>query len=471
MKPSRSVATTAIAAAALLWTLPAHSQGYRVRLDNRFQSVSYRAYAPDGGLGPELRGGPLTSTIDGSVWGFGVSGLSFRIKARVGVDVGDTDVWPGTDPVVQMLEGHAEYATRTVTAQLGRTHNISRLGWMGFDGAKAEVRQLGGRLQLFAFGGLGLARGIALPVTSEALNPLDDYQPRRRQVLFGGGAGWSMDRFDARLIYQRENGTGGDGLFSERAALDASMRPVRGITVSGGAEYNLATEQLGTADATLSYTAPRGRLRVSVGGRHYRPHFDLWTIWGAFSPVPYKAGFGSVSATPVSGLELRSRAETYEFDDAGASATAITVASGGWRWSTGATLTRLEDWTFSGGYSVDKGPGSRSIGLDGRITFHPTRSISLSAHASQLTRPLEFRFSDATVFTQGLRGDYHSAAGVSFYAEVRRYDERRDVGVPEHLEWKQFRLNVGATLQLGSALRSRGLHPAILRIPERGDSK
>jgi len=471
MKPSRLIVTLASAAVLLLWTSPAHSRGYRVRIDNRFQSVSYRAYAPDGGLGPELRGGPLTSTLDGSVWGFGVSGLRFRIKARVGVDVGDTDVWPGTEPAVQMLEGHAEYATRTVTAQLGRTHNISRLGWTGFDGAKAEVRQLGGRLQLYAFGGLGLARGIALPVTSDALNPLDDYQPRRRQVLFGGGAGWSMDKFDARLIYQRENGTGGDGLFSERTALDASIRPVRGITLSGGAEYNLATEQVGTADATLSYTAPRGRLRVSAGARHYRPHFDLWTIWGAFSPVPYKAAFGSVSATPVSGLQVRSRAETYEFDDAGAAATASNVESGGWRWSTGATLTRLAHWTFNGGYSVDKGPGSRSIGLDGRITFHPTSRISLSAHASQLSRPLEFRFSDATVFTQGFRGDVETDHGVRFYAEVRRYDERRDVGVPVHLEWNQLRLNVGATLQLGSAARSRGLHPAILRIPEGGDSK
>ncbi|MFC1640067.1 hypothetical protein ACFL3B_04820 [Gemmatimonadota bacterium] len=471
MKPSRSVATLAIAAVALLWTVQAHSQGYRVRIDNRFQSVSYRAFDRDGGLGPELRGGPLTSTIDGSIWGFGVSGLSFHFKARGGVDVGDSDVWPGTQPTLQLLEGYTEYATRAVTAQIGRTHVISRLGWTGLDGGRTEVRPFGRRLQLFAYGGLGLARGIAIPVTSDALNPLDDYQPRRRQVLFGGGAGWSMDQFDLRVIYQRENGTGGEDLFSERAAVDGAIRPIRGITLSGGAEYNLATEQLGTADATLSYTAPRGRLRISVGGRHYRPHFDLWTIWGAFSPVPYKAGFGSVAATPIVGLELRTRAETYEFDDAGASNTASAVESGGWRWSTGATFTRIEKWTFSGGYNVDKGFGSRSIGLDGRVSFAPFKTLSFSAHASRLARPLEFRLSDAKVYTQGLRADYWIPAGVRLYAEVRRYDERRDLGVPTQLEWDQFRLNVGATIQLGSSLRTRGLHPAILRIPEGGESK
>ena len=157
----------------------------------------------------------------------------------------------------------------------------------------------------------------------------------------------------------------------------------------------------------------------------------------------------------------------YEFDDTGAPET---VESGGWRWSAGATVSRLDDWTFSGGYKVDKGPGSRSIGLDGRVTYKPTRSFSVSAHAAQLSRPLEFRFSDATVFTQGLRADYWMPTGVRLYAEVRRYDERRDVGVPEHLEWKQFRLNVGATLQLGSSTQSRGLHPAILQIPEGGSS-
>jgi hypothetical protein len=339
---------------------------------------------------------------------------------------------------------------------------------MGFDGAKAEVRQLNGRLQLYAFGGLGLARGIALPVTSDALNPLDDYQPRNRQVLFGGGAGWSMDMFDARFIYQREDGTGDDGLFSERTALDAAIRPVRGVTLSGGAEYNLATEKLGTADAMLTYTAPRGQVQVTVGGRHYRPHFDLWTIWGAFSPVPYNAGFGSVSATPIAGLELRGRAETYEFDESGASGSA---ESGGWRWSAGATITKLDDWAFSGAYKVDKGPGSRSVGADGRVTYQPTSKLSFSVHIAQLSRPLEFRFSDAKVFTQGLRADYRTATGVRLYAEVRRYDERRDVGVPEQLEWDQFRLNLGATLQFGSDTGSRGLHPAILRIPEGGDAR
>ena len=137
MKPSRSVATLAIAAALLLAAIPAFGQGYRVRIDNRFQSVSYRAFDRDGGLGPELRGGPLTSTFDGSIWGFGVSGLSFHFKARAGVDVGDSDVWPGTQPALQLLEGYAEYATRAITAQMGRTHVISRLGWTGLDGAKA----------------------------------------------------------------------------------------------------------------------------------------------------------------------------------------------------------------------------------------------------------------------------------------------------------------------------------------------
>jgi hypothetical protein len=184
--------------------------------------------------------------------------------------------------------------------------------------------------------------------------------------------------------------------------------------------------------------------------------------------VPYKAGFGSVTANLIPGVEFRGRAETYEFDETGAVETAET---GGWRWSAGATVSRLEKWTFSGGYKVDKGPGSRSIGLDGRVAFQPTSDLSVAAHVAQLSRPLEFRYSDAKVFTQGIRADYWTASGVRLYVEVRRYDERRDVGVPEHLEWNQLRLNMGATLQLGSSTGSRGMHPAILRIPEGGSSR
>ena len=222
----------------VLLAAPLAGQGYRVRVDTRWQTVSYRGVmldsipvadtvgTPNGGPespdgyavrcvpgaayctffrpGPELRGGPVTATVDGTVWGLGVPGLSVRGAARVGLDLGTADVWPGTDPTVQLLEGYAEYAVPRATARLGRQAIASRLGWTGFDGAWLTLRDRRRGLELQGYGGWGLARGVALPVTSPALNPLDDFQPARRQLVFGAGGGWSTAGADVRVDYQRE---------------------------------------------------------------------------------------------------------------------------------------------------------------------------------------------------------------------------------------------------------------------------
>ena len=90
--------------------------------------------------GPYLQGGPLVTSADLTLWGLGLNGLSVRVNARAGTDLGDTDVWPGTDPPVQLLEAYADYASRSVTGRLGRQLLVSRLGIIGFDGGRALVR-------------------------------------------------------------------------------------------------------------------------------------------------------------------------------------------------------------------------------------------------------------------------------------------------------------------------------------------
>jgi len=500
MKPSKLRVALAAGAAVTL-TAPLHGQGYRLRVDTRYQTVAYRGYvldsipvsdaqvasdgsflSPDGIAafcptgathctlfrpGEEIRGQPVVATLDGSVWGFGIPGLRVSAKARFGADLADSTVWPGTDPQAQLIEGFAEYSATLVTARAGRTYMTSRLGWTGFDGGMAEVRPVGQLIRVAAYGGWGLARGIALPVTSDALNPLDDFQPRERQLVAGAELGWRLRGFEGTVTYQREVDPNSDNFVSERTAFDAVLRPVRGITLAGGAYYDMAAGFWGTADATLSYVAPRGIVRASVGGRRYRPHFDLWTIWGAFSPVPYSAGFGTASVAPIPGLEVHTRAEVYSFDDAEADTVLVRSETDGWRWSIGTTFTRVSRLTVGAGYHIDDGPGAKSLGFDGRIAYNPVEPFFVSVHAERLKRPLEFRFNDATVWSYGLRLDYEAKSGVRFNAEVRRYDEQRDRADAAAIDWNQWRLNVGATVSFGSAIVSRGLHPAILRIPER----
>jgi hypothetical protein len=390
-----------------------------------------------------------------------------RAKGRFGIEVGGQDAWPGTEPALQLIEGYAEYTRKALSVQLGRTHSLSRLGYTAFDGAHVELRPAGKTLRLTGYGGWALARGTVLPVTNSELNPLDEFRPSDREIVTGVGVALSARSVQTRGWYQRAVNLQNDYLVSERLGLDGTIGSVSGVSLFGGADYDLASGFWGTADARLSYQSPRGNLAFSVGGRRYRPRFDLWTIWSAFSPVPYSAAFASASVTPIAGVYVRGRAEVYGFDETETSTPLVQAEDDGWRWSIGATYARLSSWTFDATYHVETGPGAASLGFEGSATFRPTRTLVVIAHTSWMKRPLEFRFDDSRVLSYGLRVDYRLKSAARFYAEARRYDELRQRPDAAQLDWDQFRFNLGATLDFGSGSGRRGLHPAILRIPDR----
>ncbi|NIS64677.1 MAG: hypothetical protein GTO05_05905, partial [Gemmatimonadales bacterium] len=235
----RSVVRAAAAVGGLLALAPPlHAQGYHVRWNTWFQSVAYRGVQadsipsadavalPGGGFespdgfavscptgalycgffrpGAEQRGMPVVTTIDASVWGFGIEGLKVHVKGRAGGNLEDGGFWPGVEPEVQLIEGYAEYATRDVTVQAGRTTVFSRLGYLGLDGGQAWVRPLGGKVRIGAYGGWALAEGAVLPITSPELNPLAEFRPTERELAFGGSAGWNLGMVEGRVLYRRE---------------------------------------------------------------------------------------------------------------------------------------------------------------------------------------------------------------------------------------------------------------------------
>ena len=66
---------------------------------------------------------------------------------------------------------------RSVTGRLGRQLQVSRLGIIGFDGGRAIVRFQQTGFEAEGYVGYGLARATAIPVSSSAINPLDNFQP------------------------------------------------------------------------------------------------------------------------------------------------------------------------------------------------------------------------------------------------------------------------------------------------------
>lgn len=476
---------------------PLAAQGYRLRLDGRFQAVEYRGLqldsipvtdtvaGPTGGSstpdgfavrcpagaayclffrpGGVQRGTPFVTSADLSLWSFGVPGLSAHANARAALDFAGSKAWPGTEPAVQVLTGYLEYSAERLTARAGRQLNASRLGMIGFDGASLTLRDGRRGLDASLYGGWGLARGVALPVTSPALNPLDDFQPSRRQLLLGASAGWSGRQGDVRAEYLREVDPRSDYFVSERMGFAAVIRPLARWSVSGGADYDLAAGWWGSADAALGYNART--VTGSVGVRRYRPHFDLWTIWGAFSPVPYRSIRADVTVRALPQVQIRGRAERYRFDDAAAETPLVDVAQSGWRTELGVTASPAKAWTFDGGYNREFGPGAASVGTSASVTYAATPSAAIIVHAAAMDRPLELRFSESVLHLYGIEGRVAPRPSLRLELGAVHYAEDRRRPDPAAMDWSQWRITLRAVFEFGSSEDLDHLPPPVRRMP------
>lgn len=484
------------------------AQGYRLQIDTRAQAASYRGVrldsiavgdtvtgpgggpaTPDGFAvscdpgapyciyyrpGGPIHSAPVTATADLTVWGLGVTGLSVHALARAGSDLGNASAeWPGTSPAVQLLEGYAELARPRFTVRVGRQTEIAPLGVTGFDGGSLRLRAPRAGLELTGYLGWGLALASALPVTSPALNPLDDFQPVERQLVAGAGAGYSSPLVDVDVRYERQVDRRSQYFVSERARVDAVLHPATRWSLAAGATYDLAQAFWANAQATLTYSFPRNVVVASAGVRRYRPDFDLWSIWGVFSPTPYTAGDASVVVTPAARLRLTSTAELYRFDATGAEAPlAPPATTSGWRFGWDATWTPGTRWTLEGGYRADHGTGASSRGFDGAVTFAAAERLNVTVHAATLDRPLEFRYDDASVRMYGASVEFSPVSRWRFQGDVTRYVENRARPDAGAFDWNQVRVNarVVFTLGRGADLSPSGLPPAVDAMPEAPDS-
>ena len=209
-------------------------------------------------------------------------------------------------------------------------------------------------------------------------------------------------------------------------------------------------------------------ITATFGARSYRPHFELWTIWGAFSPVPYHTLFGQAGVRATHWLYLRARGERYGYESADVSTALVNAESKGWRWSLGGTATIPSSVTIDAGYEVEFGPGASAAGWSGSVSYAPERRFLVVLQGATLQRPLEFRFDESRLKSIGLEAQVdlttqvRLAVGAVYYHEDRR---RPDAAA---LDWNQLRLSARAVLVLGKGADLLGLPPAVRRMPRGG---
>ncbi|MEX2177135.1 MAG: hypothetical protein WD801_00400 [Gemmatimonadaceae bacterium] len=472
-------------------TAPVSAQNYRVRLDAGTQAVSFRGLVADsiavgavvpstsGGLqtpdgyavrcgageychyfrpGPELRGVPVTTSASMVMWGLGVPGLTLRATGRLLADLGRDRVWPGVEPAGQLIEGYFEYQRPAFTGRAGRQLLSSRLERLGFDGGWLGARWDKASLDFAAYGGWGLGQAAALPVTSPALNPLDEWRPRDRQLVAGAEASWRRRDVDVRAEYRREVDPQDDYFVSERTAISLVARTAS-VRAAGGLDYNIAEGHLGSADLTLTYLQPR--FAVSGGARRYRPYFSLWTLWGAFSPVPYNALNASVEVRPSGRLSLHGRGERYRYESANVSTGLVPLLEDrGWRASVGARATVGSRWVLDGNYGLEHGPGAAGRFADGAVTCTLGERLSVDVYGGTMARPLELRYYDATSHWIGGRVEWKPTVQRRVWSDVAFVDDQRERPDASASSLSQVRLRAGVSLAFGSGADRTPLPPA-----------
>lgn len=473
-----------------------HAQGWRVLVDTRAQATSYRGWrvdsipvsdtvsgstggpeTPDGYVarcdggpvcrfwrpGPEARGIPLVTTTDATAWGLGIAGLSLHARTRLGVDLGKGDPWYGPDRALELVEGYADLDRTRYELRAGRQVVAGRLGWWGIDGGRAWVRDPAHGLEASLYGGWGLARSSNLTATSEALNPLGDFQTSRRQSALGATARWQTTRGSIEGQYHREVSGVDGGVVIERAAVSSEAVITRGVGVTGGATYDVASGLWGSWD--LGARASLGPWHATAQVRQYRPLFDLWSVWQAFSPVPYHAVNGSLAFRPARTIAFRTTGERFWFAPADVSTPLVTVVDAGWRMSVGATWSPRTELTVDGEVRREFGVGAYANSVQGNVTWVPRPRWTLRADAGHLERPLEYRYDVSTLNWFGAGTDWRAGDRLALGVAADRWSETRARPDAAGFSWDQLRLSARVTWLLVSDADRLPLPPGRPRSP------
>ncbi len=387
---------------------------------------------------------PVTQDLEIAGWGFG-QGLSFHTQLRFRQGFGEVkEFWPRSEDRMDALDAYLELDRSVFRARAGRQFIASGLGYKNFDGASLLLHPLG-QLSVQGFAGWGLAQALNEPRTSGEIEQWEQIPSNTHTNLFGAELRWNPRRgAAASAIYLREIRTDRAGMISERLAADARVAlPDLGGAVAGWFTYDFAAAQVN--EGRLRYRFPTiARFTPLIEARHSRPFYALWTIWGAFSPVPFNEGRAQVawsSPQGVLGADLYGAYRTYDETAAGVERPAL--RSDGWRLGANASWRITEALMASGGYNADVGFGASRTDGSAALRWTGDR-LALGVNGTAFQNIYEFRVGDGRVIGGGLDAAFRLSDEARLAGDFMIYTHRADGNNPMVTNWSQRR----ATLRL-----------------------
>lgn len=379
---------------------------------------------------------PLIQDLSFTSWGM-AQGLSIHADVRARTQlITDGFTYPRSNDNFDVLDAYAEWQRPWGRARLGRQWVNGGLGTYDFDGASALVRR--DRWSYEGWAGRALVGGINDTHTSGVLAAVENYPPDQDGWILG-----TRVRFRPNLstslaaMYQRVVVNDRSGVYSERAAFDASTR-YAGLSLDGAFAYDFATGAWNEARFRVSTTRTR-TISVSTEIKHYVPFFELWTIWGAFSPVGYNEARSTVDWHPSGShwaLSTHGAYRKYEETNAG-----LTLSTNGWR--AGADLS----WTGSGSFSAlgtyDIAIGNGASRSDASTSFRWNRGEDFSAGVdlSALQTIYEFRVGTGQVFGVAVNASKRLFSDLSISGDIGLYRHVQLLGEPGP-DWNQKRASL-----------------------------
>lgn len=380
-----------------------------------------------------------------TAWGLGMTGLSATILLRARDHLsGDLD-WPLSDDPLDVLVAYGELRRGALRLRAGRQESPSGLGFSAFDGGSA--RWDGSNLWAEGFGGRSLARGLSEPAR-EALRGIEDFVRDQEAWLFGGAAGlrWGVSGIGVR--YQREIHADRAGLISERAAVDLqTVLPWR-IRLRSSVDYDLAFGRFGKASVALQRGLMDGRWVAEVEGRRYVPYFDMSTIWGFFSPVPFHEARLRLSGGLGAGAGVQVAVAAREYDDPEATVVFRPLRDRGYRAEVRGTWSSGERLQIDAGYDLDWAAHAFLHSLDGSVTVGWTEALRTRAFGTSFQQFEAFRLGDGSAFGGGIGLEWNATDRVRLDGMLSLIRQEGGRG-GEGDAWTQTRASFGMRYEFG----------------------